>query len=145
MKSCSTPEEKKLATYFGASYVRGKKKAGKRGGYEDGHFKLAIWNLHQAVLNDEPTTNNFAEAYHRCIQVMLNDTNMTFSSFIEKLKQSLVSRENRLDQIRLGMDTAQRNAKSVKKTERIRKILKQYGQKTPMEILDMLAHNVKVD
>ena len=75
----------------------------------------------------------------------MNDTNMTFSSFIEKLKQSLVSRENRLDQIRLGMDTAQRNAKSIKKAERIRKILKQYGQKTPMEILDMLTHNVKVD
>ena len=76
---------------------------------------------------------------------MLNDTNMTFTSFIEKLKQSLVTRENRLDQIRLGIDTAQRNAKSIKRAERICKILKQYGQKTPMEIIDMLAHNVKFD
>ena len=69
----------------------------------------------------------------------------TFSSFIEKLKHSLVSRENRLDQIRLGIDTVQRNAKSIKKAEKIRKILRQYGQKTPMEILEMLAYNVKVD
>lgn len=142
LKGCKSPQEKKLATHFGKSYVRGAKK-GKQ--YEKAHFKLQIWNLHHAALNGEPTTNNSAEAWHRHIQVMLKDTNMSFCSFIEKLRHSLVSHENKVEQIRLGRETPTRNPKTIKKYEKIRSFLKVYDEKTPLEILDMLAYNLKVD
>ena len=142
LKGCKSPQEKKLATHFGKSYVRGAKK-GKQ--YEKAHFKLQIWNLHHAALNGEPTTNNSAEAWHRHIQVMLKDTNMSFCSFIEKLRHSLASHENKVEQIRLGRETPTRNPKTIKKYEKIRSFLKVYDEKTPLEILDMLAYNLKVD
>lgn len=142
LKNCNTPEERKLANYFGGAYVRGKKK---KGGYSDPHFKLHIWNLHLAALYSEPTTNNFAEAWHRCIQVMLNDTDMSISSFIETLKLDMVTRDVRLEQIQLGIETPKRNTKSANKHARIRKILGDYDKKLPMEILDNLAYTVKLD
>ena len=76
---------------------------------------------------------------------MLNDTDMSFHSFIEKLKQSVVIRNNKLEQYQLGIDTPKRNAKAIKKNERIRKELNEYDQKTPEEILEILAYNVKLD
>ena len=76
---------------------------------------------------------------------MLKDTNMSFCSFIEKLRHSLVSHENKVEQIRLGRETPNRNPKTIKKYEKIRSFLKVYDEKTPLEILDMLAYNLKVD
>ena len=119
LKGCKTPEQTQLATYFGANYVRGAKKRGRYGGYDDPHFKLDIWNLHQATLNQEPTTNNIAEAFHRHIQMMLNDTNMSFTSFLEKLSHSVVTYQHRLEQVELHMDEVRRNKKSIKRAQMI--------------------------
>merc|ERR1712240_982274 len=99
-------------------------------GYKPPRFPHCIWNLHDAALSEEPTTNNFAESWHNSIKILLKETDMTISSYVKTLKQDYVTRKVRLDNIRLGREIPRPDSKMVKKMEKIRGILNKYETKT---------------
>ena len=138
---------KQLSEYFGEFYAFGVKKNPTRykkaTGYKPPRFRHCIWNLHDAALSEEPTTNNFAESWHNSIKILLKETDMTLSSYVKTLKQDYVTRKVRLDNIRLGREIPRPDSKMVKKMEKIRGILNKYETKTPMAILKEIVANVK--
>ena len=43
-----------------------------RQGRKNPRFPITLWNVYNRTLNNEPRTNNSAEAGHRCFQAELN-------------------------------------------------------------------------
>ena len=146
MDSCRTTEEKDTATYFGTTYVRGKANWS-RGrwpriiSYDEPHFAIKFWNLHKAVLDAGHITNNYAEAWHRSFQGLLNRKHHTIYTFLEALKLDVNVKEIRNDQIASGKF---RPSKSNTETRaaKARPWLVEYDDWTPMEILKFLVYNV---
>ena len=102
---------------------------------------LVSGNLHEAVLGAGHITNNYAEAWHRCFQGLLNREHHTIFTFLEALKLDVNVKDVRSDQISSGKV---RPAKShtEKRADEVRPWLEEYDEHTPMEILKFLVYNV---
>ena len=61
-------EIKELTNYFEDTWIG---RPARRGGRSDPIFQIALWNVHNSVLEDLPKTNNAVEGWHRGFSQLL--------------------------------------------------------------------------
>ena len=122
--ACRTWEEKAFAKYFGETYVT---KYGRNGRLRAALFPPHTWNLHHAILEGQPLTNNSTEAWHRKLQTIMNTDSPSIFQFILALKKENQANEVELVQREVGTVEPVHNASSRERAAKIVKVLENYG------------------
>ena len=81
---------------------------------------MELWNLHERVVNNQPRTNNFAEAAHRRIQCELQMDHPTLWRFINSLRKVQKGRDVFFEQMVAGHAPPAKLRKYAAADERIR-------------------------
>ena len=138
MAACRTREEEMLAKYFGETYVI---RYARNGRPKPALFPPHTWNLHHAILEGKPLTNNSTEAWHNKLQRIMNTESPSVFQFILALKKEAQANEVELVQREVGTVGPPRNTSSRERAAKIVKVLQDYGMRgvKPIDLLYKLA------
>ena len=89
-------------------------------------FDISIWNIHDRILSDIPTTNNNVESWHSVIKKQARQ-NMSVGSLIDLLKKEQSNMEYELGQLLVGDNISYKPSKDkLEKSRKIKKTLEDY-------------------
>ena len=107
-------------------------------------FALAVWNVHEAVLNKTPRTNNASEGSNRAINVYIGATHPSLCDLIVGLRDFNAKKEMRLLQIeQTGALTKEEKPGKwwADREERINHIVSNYDNNNKLVTLRNLGYN----
>ena len=82
-----------------------------RQGRKNPRFPITLWNVYNRTLNNEPRTNNSAEAGHRRFQAELNSSHPSIRRFIDNLRRAQKARDVDYTQLEAGSEPTAKRAK----------------------------------
>lgn len=117
-----------LLKYVDNTYVRGKKNQGRRKA-EAPRYPPEMWNVHEAVLNEEKRTNNQVEGWHNKFRHLVGSCHPSIWNFIEAIKTEQDSNEKLRVQILGGHSNIQATVsrKAVQMEKRLKTIVINYS------------------
>ena len=127
-EQCSTAEEKKVAQYFGDTFVNGDQ------------FPPATWNLFDSVWTGALFINNAAESWHRWFQNLIIANQESVYYFLHALKMATAARDTRLVQIQVGQRRLR--PKNQQFLRKLKEVLDAYGTITPLQTLEKIAYSI---
>lgn len=104
-------------------------------------FRHDSWNVHDAVEDGLPKTNNDCEGWHRSFQELIAGYHPTIWKFFEALKLEQSKNEMAMEQFLAGQQAAPGKKKYRDCAARIQHIVQQYGQIDGIDYLRGLCHN----
>lgn len=130
---------KDLTNYFEDTWIG---RPGRRGGRSDPIFQIALWNVNTSVLEDLPKTNNAVEGWHRGFSQLIGAYHPSIWKFIEGLKKEQSLNELKIEQFVAGIQQQPGKKKYKEVAARIKVIVADYGNRSLLDFLRGIAHNV---
>ena len=115
----------------------------RRGVRRDPLFGIDLWNQYERVLHGHNRTTNSVEAWHRSIKSLLGVSHPTIFKFINGLSRCQKLRDVQLEQLLAGHRSRQRRTVYVMRDRRMRTIVADYVNRTTMDYLRGLSHNIR--
>ena len=116
----------------------------RRGGRSAPLYPIELWNVHAQVVEDLPRTNNSVEGWHRGFSHLLSANHPTIWKFIDGLKKEQSLNELKLEQFTAGQPAAEGKKKYRDTSERIKSIVEEYGNRSNIDYLRGVAHNLNL-
>ena len=113
-----------------------------RVGRKDPRFPISWWNVYNRTLHDQPRTNNSAEAGHRRFQSELALSHPSIWHFIDTLRKTQKVRDVEYDHIETCVASNTKKPKYAKLDARLQAIVRDYANRTPMDYLRAISHNL---
>ena len=129
-----------IIDYFEDNYVGRRQRRGRK----RPRFPITWWNVHDRTLADDPRTNNNAEAGFRRLQSDFGCQHPTIWEFLSALRKHHVLRDVDYNKLEQGRQPPAKQPKAVLREERIRSIVENYEDRTIIELLRAIAHNIQV-
>lgn len=113
-----------------------------RSGRKSPRFPIAWWNVYERTLNEQPRTNNSAEAGHRRFSSELALSHPSIWHFIDTLRKTQKTRDIEYDHIEGGAAPNAKKPKYVRLDARVRTIVLDYSNRRPINYLRAISHNI---
>jgi hypothetical protein len=107
-------------------------------------FPIAMWSCHDRTLNAQDRTNNRAEAAHRALQAELHMDHPSIWKLIDALRQLQKKRDKNYEEMIGGIHPEVKRRKYREVDDRILRLVQEIEQKTPVEFLRGIAHNLSL-
>ena len=107
-------------------------------------FPHSLWNVHDRVLLQQDKTNNSAEAAHKKLQHELGMCHPTLWRFIDELRKIQKGRDLQFEHALNGQEPKKKLKKYIDADLRIRKIVREYDSRHPLEYLKAIANNYTI-
>ena len=134
-------EVRDLINYFEDTWIG---RPARRGGRSAPIFPVALWNVHDQVVEDLPRTNNSVEGWHRGFSQLLGAYHPTIWKFIDGLKKEQSLNELKLEQFNAGQQPPPRKKKYRDVAERIKTLVSEYGKRSNVDYIRGIAHNLSL-
>ena len=108
-------------------------------------FAVELWNVHDTVLENRQRTNNAMEGWHHRLNSLMSHSRPTVWKFIAKLKSEQALIDVARERVDAGgsQHASKRAYREV--SERLQKIVVDYRNRTVIEFLKAIAHNIEVN
>lgn len=104
-------------------------------------FPPDIWSVYERTLNDDPRTNNHAEAAHRRLQSEFSVDHPSIWKFIDGIRMVQKGRDAFFERFIRGDAPPIKRRKYVLADQRIKRIVENYPRRNILEYLRGIAHN----
>ena len=136
--------EKDMINYFGETYVIGKLRRGRgarSGERDEPRYDIPVWNIHQALIQNNPITNNSVECWHKQFQAMLKQIcKGDMFPFLEKLKLDAKVSYARLVGLENNTEVPRQKLLGFQRSTKIRFVIeKRYESQALMITLNAIA------
>lgn len=132
-------ELRPVLDYFEDNYIG---RPDRRGNRRNPLFPIELWNMYHRTQNGNARTTNQVEAWHRAIQTLLGEVHPTIWKFINGLIRCQKLRDVEIEQLIAGNLPPTRRPQYVSLNRRIETIVADYANRSKMEYLRGLAHNL---
>ena len=103
-------------------------------------YSPVLWYVHERVLNKEDSTNNYAEAANRRLNIQMEVDLPTLWAIISCLRRIRSGRDTFLRQLQTGKSPPKEKKKYIDLNKRIFKLISQYDNRNVISFLRGLAH-----
>ena len=139
-------EGKVIAQHIDDNYLRGKLQRVNRGREirKRPLFQRQQWNVYQSILNDEPKTNNFVEAFNHRLKYVIGMKHPSIHLFCDRLKEEQRYTEGIIENALAGRATTQCSKKELQLKKNLHTLANKYHEREILEYLRGCAHNIKL-
>lgn len=132
---------REIINYFEDNWIG---RPARRGGRSQPLFALSLWNCYDAVINDQPRTNNAVEGWHRSFSELIGANHPTIWKFIDALKMEQNMNEAKIEQFIAGHQPNAGKRIYKETAARIKTIVADYNQRPILDYLRGIAHNLSL-
>lgn len=103
-------------------------------------FDIKLWNLHDAVISNDPLTNNAVEGHNNALKLMSPGSHLTIQRFIELIKEDMQNSSLVINEMLAGKEAPPRKKKYRDLAERVKNIVRNYDvYEEKVEFLKQIA------
>uniref|UniRef100_A0A5S6QBE9 Uncharacterized protein n=1 Tax=Trichuris muris TaxID=70415 RepID=A0A5S6QBE9_TRIMR len=100
-----------------------------------------VWSVYERTLMGRDRTNNFVETTHRRMHAEFGVDHPTLWKFINSTRAVQPGRDHYADLYFRGEEPPRRRRKDIRSDERVRRLVGQFGSRTPIDYLRAISYN----
>lgn len=104
-------------------------------------FPPSLWNVYERTRNHQDRTNNYAEAFHKKVQLILGVAHPTFWKFLDELKKVVRVSDADYELAIAGYDAPRKRPRYIDADKRILNVVQTFDLPTVVEYLRGISQN----